>query len=63
MSILMELLVNDGAGDWHEVNNYNRKVQAVTAADIKRVANEYFAKENRAVAIYTRKVVGKEEKQ
>ena len=55
MSILMELLVNDGAGDWHEVNNYNRKVQAVTAADIKRVANEYFAKENRAVAIYTRK--------
>jgi predicted Zn-dependent peptidase len=27
----------------------------VTAADIKRVANEYFAKENRAVAIYTRK--------
>jgi len=27
----------------------------VTAADIKRVANEYFAKENRCVATYTRK--------
>jgi hypothetical protein len=27
----------------------------VTAADVKRVANEYFAKENRTVAIYTRK--------
>jgi predicted Zn-dependent peptidase len=55
MSILMELLVNDGAGDWHEINNYTRKVLAVTPADIKRVANEYFTKENRAVATYTRK--------
>ena len=63
MSVMMELLVNDGAGDWHEVNNYNRKVQAVTAADIKRCANQYFNKENRAVATYTRKVAGKEEKQ
>ena len=32
-----------------------RKIQAVTAADVKRVANEYFTKENRTVAIYTRK--------
>ena len=27
----------------------------MTAADVKRVANNYFTKENRAVAVYTRK--------
>jgi len=27
----------------------------VTTADVKRVANQYFARANRAVAIYTRK--------
>jgi len=31
------------------------KIQAVTAADVKRVANQYLTKENRTVAIYTRK--------
>ena len=55
MAIMTELLINDGAGDWHELNNYTRKVLAVTPADIKRVANEYLTKENRAVATYTRK--------
>ncbi len=55
MSILMQLIFNDGYGDWHEINEAGRKHQAVTAADIKRVANQYFTKENRSVAIYTRK--------
>ena len=53
--ILVQLIVNGGRGDWHEVNAAGAKVQAVTAADVKRVANKYFTKENRAVAIYTRK--------
>jgi predicted Zn-dependent peptidase len=53
--ILVQLIVNDGRGDWREVNEAGAKVQAVTAADVKRVANRYFTKENRAVAIYTRK--------
>jgi predicted Zn-dependent peptidase len=53
--ILLQLIQNDGRGDWHEVNEAGTKVQAVTAADVKRVANRYFTKENRAVAIYTRK--------
>ncbi len=53
--ILVQLIVNDGRGDWHEVNAAGAKVQAVTAADVRRVANKYFTKENRAVAIYTRK--------
>jgi predicted Zn-dependent peptidase len=57
--ILMQLLVYDGLGDWREINDAAAKIQAVTAADIKRVANKYFTKENRAVAIYTRKPAGK----
>jgi predicted Zn-dependent peptidase len=54
-AVMMEVLQNDGEGDWHEVNSADDKIQAVTAADIKRVVNEYFTKENRAVSIYTRK--------
>jgi predicted Zn-dependent peptidase len=53
--ILMQLIQNDGNGDWREVNEAAPKIQAVTAADVKRVANQYLTKENRTVAIYTRK--------
>jgi predicted Zn-dependent peptidase len=55
MSILMQLIFNDGLGDWREINEAGRKHQAVTAADVRRVARKYFTKENRNVAIYTRK--------
>jgi predicted Zn-dependent peptidase len=55
--ILMHLVRNDGEGDWHEINDAGPKIQAVTAADVQRVANKYFTKENRAVAVYTRKPV------
>jgi predicted Zn-dependent peptidase len=53
--IMMHLIFNDGFGDWHEVNEGAAKIQAVTAADVKRVANRYLTTENRTVAIYTRK--------
>jgi predicted Zn-dependent peptidase len=53
--ILHQIISYDGEGDWHEINAEGPKIQAVTAADVKRVANQYFAKENRTVAIYTRK--------
>lgn len=53
--ILMQLIHNDGEGDWREINNAGPKIQAVTAEDVMRVANTYFTKENRTVAIYTRK--------
>jgi predicted Zn-dependent peptidase len=49
------LLMNEGAGDWREVNAANAKLQAVTPSDIKRVANTYFTRENRLVALYNRK--------
>jgi len=55
MSILMQLIFNDGLGDWREINEAGRKHQAVTAVDVKRVVDQYFTKENRSVAIYTRK--------
>jgi predicted Zn-dependent peptidase len=54
-AILYQLLFNGGFGDWREINEGGRKIQAVTAADVRRVANEYFTRENRTVATYTRK--------
>lgn len=55
MAILMNVIQYDGRGDWEEINEAGPKVQAVTSADLKRVANTYFTKENRTVATYTRK--------
>jgi predicted Zn-dependent peptidase len=55
MSILMQLIFNEGLGDWREINQAGPKYQAVTAQDVQRVARKYFTRENRAVAIYTRK--------
>jgi predicted Zn-dependent peptidase len=54
-AVLMQLIRNDGEGDWRETNEEGRKIQAVTAEDVQRVANAYFTKENRTVAVYTRK--------
>jgi predicted Zn-dependent peptidase len=54
--VLFQLILNDGSGDWREINNADPKLQAVTVADVKRVANTYLTRENRNVAIYTRKV-------
>lgn len=54
--ILMQLIGDEGEGDWREINEAGKKVQAVTVEDIKRVAKQYFTKENRCVATYTRKL-------
>jgi predicted Zn-dependent peptidase len=51
----MHLIRNDGLGDWREINEAAPKIQAVTAADVQRVASTYLTRENRAVAIFTRK--------
>ncbi len=55
MPILYQLIFNEGRGSWVEINEAGKKLQAVTAADVKRVAATYLIKENRTVAIYTRK--------
>ena len=56
--ILMQLIEFEGEGDWTAINTYGGRIQAVTATDVQRVANQYFAKENRAVGIYRRKAAG-----
>ncbi len=61
MPILREMMQYEGEGGWREINDEGPKIQAVTAADIKRVVNQYFTKENRFVAIYTRKPAPKPE--
>ena len=53
--ILVQLLVNDGLGDYRELNEGPKRIQAVTAEDVQRVAKTYLVKENRGVAVYTRK--------
>src|ERR1035437_3734282 len=53
--ILMHLIRKEGEGYCREINDSGPKIQAVTAADVQRVAKQYFTKENRAVAVYVRK--------
>ena len=55
MSILMHLMHNDGSGHWREINEAGAKVQAVTAADVQRVAKPVFHQGESRRGIYTRK--------
>ena len=53
--IMFQLLVFEGLGDWRYINNAPDEVDAVTPADLQRVAKEYLTKENRTVGIFLRK--------
>ena len=53
--LMIQLAQAEALGDWSEINKESAKVQAVTADDVKRVANAYFGKNNRSVATYVRK--------
>jgi predicted Zn-dependent peptidase len=53
--ILIQLIFYEGSGNWRHINEAGPKYQEVTAEDIQRVAKKYFTRENRTVAIYTRK--------
>ena len=55
MAILQQLIRTDGSGHWQEINEAGAKLQAVTAADVQRVAKQYLTKESRTVCTYTRK--------
>jgi predicted Zn-dependent peptidase len=59
-SIAIQLLYYDGLGDWKYINSYADEVDAVTAADIQRVARAYLAKENRTVGVFLRKAAAAE---
>ena len=43
------------AGDWRYILTSRDKVAAVTAADVQRVARQYFTKSNRTVAVLVKK--------
>lgn len=53
--LMLQLCYYEGLGDWRYLNEWADKTLAVTAEDVQRVAKQYFTKENRTVAVYTRK--------
>jgi len=50
-----QLVRHDAMGDWRLINTSAERADAVTAADVRRVAREYLTKENRTVATFLRK--------
>lgn len=53
--ILAQLIRADAQGDWREMNDGPKKLQAVTAEDLQRVAKKYLVRENRGVYLVSRK--------
>ena len=53
--LMSQLLVREAYRGWDTINTDPPLYDAVTAEDIMRVANTYFAPENRAVAVYYRR--------
>ena len=60
--LMLQLLVADSNRGWQSFNDDPKRIAAVTAEDVQRVANLYFKPENRAVALYyTKKTEAAEE--
>jgi len=60
--LMLQLLVADSNRGWQSFNEDPRRIAAVTAEDVQRVANLYFKPENRAVGLYyTKKTEAGEE--
>jgi predicted Zn-dependent peptidase len=51
----MQLLNYAGLGDWRYINTSAARVEAVTAADLQRAAQEYLTETRRTVGIFLRK--------
>jgi hypothetical protein len=54
-AIFFQLVSYEGLGDWRYINLSPERADAVTAADLQRVAREYLTKDNRTVATFLRK--------
>ncbi len=54
-SLFFQLAITEGYGGYEYLNEHPKRIAAVTAEDIMRVANEYLRADARAVASYTRK--------
>jgi predicted Zn-dependent peptidase len=53
--LMLQLGSYEAEGGWQYINTSPQALLAVTAADVQRVAQKYFARENRSVATYVRK--------
>ncbi len=56
--LMIQIAFCEALGTWEEINENPKKLQAVTAADIQRVAKKYFDPSNRSVATFVRKSGG-----
>jgi predicted Zn-dependent peptidase len=56
--LMLQLLLYDSLDTWSFLNESPAKIQAVTAADVQRVAAKYLTPETRNVAVYLRKEGG-----
>ena len=58
-ALMFQLLIRDSGRGWQYINTDPKLLQAVTAADVMRVADTYFTPENRTVATYyTKRTAG-----
>jgi predicted Zn-dependent peptidase len=57
-AIFIQLVSYEALGDWRHINTSPERADAVTAADLQRVARDYLTKENRTVATFLRKEGG-----
>ena len=53
--VMFRYAVSEGRATWQDLERIERETQQVTTADLQRITRDYFTKENRAVAIWTRK--------
>ncbi len=58
MAVLMQLMRYDATAEWQLINQAPALADAVTAADLQRVAREYLAPANRTVGVFLRKEGG-----
>ena len=60
--LMLQILIADSNRGWQSFNEDPKRIAAVTAEDVQKVANRYFKPENRAVAVfYTKKSEGGED--
>ncbi len=59
-SLFFQLAITEAYGGYEYLNEYPKRIAAVTAEDIMRVASEYFEEHERAVSHYTRRGDGEQ---